>query len=79
MELGKLSKDSEGETIQTIVYEVGKEFGFENLRDWFKAQYQILFGQSEGPRIGSFIALYGIDNFVSLIDTALSDAVPSKD
>ena len=76
IELEKLNKDSEGEKIQSVVYEVGKKFGFKNLRDWFKAQYEVLFGQSEGPRIGSFIALYGIDNFVSLIDAALSNELP---
>jgi hypothetical protein len=36
-------------------------YGFESLRDWFKALYETLLGSSQGPRMGSFIALYGID------------------
>lgn len=62
------------EDIQTIVYEIGKDeaFGFENLRDWFKALYQILLGTDQGPRMGSFIALYGVANSRKLIAAALN-------
>ncbi len=60
------------ETIQTEIYEIGKKHNFENLRDWFKALYEILLGQSEGPRMGSFIALYGIDESRDLIRRALA-------
>ena len=60
------------EAIQHEVYEVGKRHGFENLRDWFRALYEILFGQSQGPRMGSFIALYGIDETITLIRRALA-------
>jgi lysyl-tRNA synthetase class 1 len=61
------------EDIQTIIYELGKrpEFGFENLREWFKALYQTLLGSDQGPRMGSFIALYGIENSRRLIEEAL--------
>lgn len=62
---------SEAEELQTEVYEVGKRHGFENLRDWFKALYETLPGQSQGPRMGSFIALYGVNETVALIDRAL--------
>jgi lysyl-tRNA synthetase, class I len=64
-----LPKDPE--VIQTEVFEVGKRHNYTNLRDWFKALYQILLGQDEGPRMGSFIALYGIDETVGLIEEAL--------
>ena len=72
-ELGRLSPDTGVEDIQTLVYEIGKdaEFGFENLRDWFRALYETLLGSSQGPRMGSFIALYGIDNARRLIGEAL--------
>ncbi len=63
--------DADGETIQTEVYEVGKRHAYEPLREWFKALYQILLGQDQGPRIGSFFALYGRDETVALIDKAL--------
>jgi lysyl-tRNA synthetase class 1 len=64
------------EDLQTIVYEIGKqeEFGFENLRDWFKALYETLLGSEQGPRMGSFIALYGITPTRQLIAEALAKA-----
>jgi lysyl-tRNA synthetase class 1 len=70
--LAALPEDADPETIQTQVYEVGKAHPFESLRDWFKAQYEILLGTSQGPRMGSFIALYGIANSRRLIAEALA-------
>ncbi|TQS73151.1 lysine--tRNA ligase [Rhodobacteraceae bacterium] len=57
--------------LQSVVFAVGKNHGFENLRDWFKALYEVLLGQSQGPRFGGFIALYGVDETVVLIEKAL--------
>ncbi len=71
-ELAALPADSDGEAIQNRVYEVGKRHDYENLRDWFKALYEILLGQSQGPRIGSFFALYGLEESKKLITDALS-------
>lgn len=71
--LAALPADADAETIQFEVYEAGKA-GFENLRDWFRAVYETLLGSSQGPRMGSFIALYGIGNTRKLIAEAL-DAV----
>ena len=62
------------EDIQTEVYEVGKAAGFDNLRDWFRAIYETLLGTSQGPRMGSFIALYGLANSRRLIAEALASA-----
>ena len=67
---GKLS----AEELQAIVYEVGKAHPFENLRDWFKALYEVLFGESQGPRFGSFIKAYGIENTRTLIAERLDAA-----
>ena len=61
------SSVADAEAIQTEVYEVGKRHGFTELRAWFKALYEILLGQTQGPRMGSFIALYGRDESVALI------------
>ena len=74
--LETVAADAGAEDLQTIVYEIGKqdEFGFASLRDWFKALYETLLGSSQGPRMGSFIALYGIDNSRRLIAEALADA-----
>ena len=61
------------EDIQNIVYTIGNEGGFENLRDWFKALVRnACSASSAGPRMGSFIALYGIDNSRKLIAEALA-------
>jgi lysyl-tRNA synthetase class 1 len=69
--LADLPADADGETIQNLVYEVGKAHPFDNLRDWFKAIYEVLLGQSQGPRFGSFVALYGIAETRALIGKAL--------
>jgi lysyl-tRNA synthetase class 1 len=62
-------------SIQNHVYEVGKaHFGKEALKDWFKALYETLLGSPQGPRMGSFFALYGVDNSRRLIAEALSHA-----
>jgi lysyl-tRNA synthetase, class I len=71
-ELAGLMPGATAEDIQNIVYEIGKTGGFENLRDWFKALYETLLGSSAGPRMGSFIALYGVTNTRGLIAEALN-------
>ncbi|MDA0261044.1 MAG: lysine--tRNA ligase, partial [Proteobacteria bacterium] len=70
--LSRLPQGASAEDIQNEVYEVGKRYGFEELREWFKALYEVLLGQSQGPRMGSFIALYGIAEMVQLIERALA-------
>ena len=71
-ELAKLPSDAAAEAIQNIVFEVGKRYPFESLRHWFQALYETLLGSGQGPRMGSFIALYGIDNSRRLIAEALA-------
>ena len=75
-ELSQVPTEMSAEDLQTIVYEIGKreEFGFESLRDWFRALYETLLGSEQGPRMGSFIALYGIANTRALIAEALAKA-----
>ncbi len=72
-ELARTSDNASAEELQTLVYEIGKDphFGFEALRDWFKCLYETLLGSSQGPRMGSFIALYGVANARTLIAEAL--------
>ena len=67
-----LSSDATAEDIQTVVYEIGKRDAFPELKAWFKALYEILLGQSQGPRMGSFIALYGVQESIDLIERALA-------
>lgn len=71
--LKQQDKSISGEDIQTYVYEIGKKFYPEDLKAWFKVMYETLLGQSTGPRMGSFIALYGIDDSIELIDKALKN------
>ena len=73
-DLAAMGEGASAEDIQNAVYEIGKDerYGFESLRDWFKALYETLLGSSQGPRMGSFIALYGIANTRRLIEEALS-------
>ena len=61
-----------GDEIQNIVFEIGKHHEFESLRVWFQALYETLLGSSQGPRMGSFIALYGVENTRKLIGEALA-------
>jgi lysyl-tRNA synthetase class 1 len=65
----KMCKDeTEPEAIQTIVYSVGKDNGYEeNLREWFKVIYEIVFGEQDGPRMGFFISFFGIKETIELI------------
>jgi lysyl-tRNA synthetase class 1 len=71
--LRALSPDeSDAETVQNEVYAAGKEAGFDPLRAWFSALYEVLLGQSQGPRFGSFAVIFGLANTVALIEGALA-------
>ena len=61
----------DAELIQNEVYAAGKDAGFEPLRLWFTGLYEVLLGQSQGPRFGSFVAIYGVAETVDLIERAL--------
>ena len=64
--------ESNPEAIQTIVYSVGKDNGYsENLREWFKAIYEIIFGDQDGPRMGFFISFFGIKETIELINKCI--------
>ncbi|MDG2340260.1 MAG: lysine--tRNA ligase, partial [Paracoccaceae bacterium] len=58
--------------LQSIVFAIGKNHGFDPLRDWFKAIYEVLLGASQGPRFGGFIALYGVKDSIELIEKGLA-------
>lgn len=70
--LTNLDEGLEGKEIQNEIFAIGRKYGYEdNMRDWFSALYQILMGQETGPRMGSFVALYGAKNFANLIDSII--------
>jgi lysyl-tRNA synthetase class 1 len=67
----------DAELIQNEVYAAGKDAGFEPLRAWFQALYEVLLGQSQGPRFGSFAAIFGLDETIAMIDQALAGELVS--
>jgi lysyl-tRNA synthetase class 1 len=69
--LRALPADADAETIQNVVFEVGKDAGYEPLRAWFGTLYEVLLGQSQGPRFGSFAAIFGLDRTLALIEDKL--------
>ncbi len=80
-ELAATDETASAEDLQTLVYEIGKDphYGIGALRDWFKALYETLLGSAQGPRMGSFIALYGVANTRRLIAEALEGVeLPSE-
>ncbi|MCY3877935.1 MAG: lysine--tRNA ligase [Rhodobacteraceae bacterium] len=64
---------NDSEEFQSLVCAVGKAHGFGQLRDWFKALYEVLLGASHGPRFGSLIALFGARKTADLINQRLSE------
>ena len=82
--LSQLNADAPPETVQNVVYEVGRREPFldHNKKakdgkpgvslDWFNMLYQVLLGQEKGPRFGSFVAAYGLQNTIDMIDGALA-------
>ncbi len=67
--------ERDSEKVQFEIYEIGKRHSFEPLRDWFKAIYEVLFGQTAGPRFGSFAVLFGCNETAALIDRALAGEI----
>ena len=66
--LEKCSDNMKPEDIQTEIYTVGKNNGYkENLREWFKLIYEVVFGVENGPRLGFFISFFGRKEMISLI------------
>ncbi len=70
--LKNIDSHASADDIQAQVYEVGKKFYPDDLKSWFRVIYEVLFGQTEGPRIGSFAALYGLENFIELLENSLN-------
>ena len=70
--LEKCTDDMEPEEIQTLIYTAGKENGYkENLRDWFKLIYEVVFGDPNGPRMGFFISFFGVKETKDLIKSKI--------
>jgi lysyl-tRNA synthetase class 1 len=82
--LSQLPADATAEAIQDVVYEIGRREPFLDHKkkakdgkpgvslDWFNMLYQVLLGQEKGPRFGSFVGAFGVQNTVDMIDGALA-------
>jgi lysyl-tRNA synthetase class 1 len=84
--LANAPADASAEDLQGIVYDIGRSVPrYQDLKAkgatperpgvskaWFAAIYEVLLGEKEGPRFGSFIALYGISETRALIAKALA-------
>ncbi|UXU74493.1 MULTISPECIES: lysine--tRNA ligase [unclassified Paracoccus (in: a-proteobacteria)] len=70
--LAAWDQPADAEALQSMVFAIGREHGFEPMKDWFQALYQVLLGADQGPRFGGFIALYGVDETRALIERALA-------
>ena len=72
--LGECNENMLPEEIQTKIYSVGKENGYkDNLRDWFKLIYEVVFGDENGPRLGFFISFFGIQETKKLITEKINN------
>jgi lysyl-tRNA synthetase class 1 len=69
--LSSLDNETSSDDIQSMVFAIGKNLEYENLREWFKGLYETVLGQSEGPRMGSFIKLYGIESTIKLLENVI--------
>src|SRR5262249_2272280 len=84
--LAQLPQNSDAQQIQDVVYEIGRREPFLDTSgkgktkdgkpgvslEWFNMLYQVLLGQEKGPRFGSFVAVYGVNNTIEMIDGALA-------
>jgi lysyl-tRNA synthetase, class I len=84
--LSQLPADATAQKIQEVVYEIGRREPFLDKTgkiktkdgkpgvalDWFNMLYQVLLGHEKGPRFGSFVAVYGVQNTIEMIDGALA-------
>ena len=69
--LREIGDGGEENDYQTAVFDAGKAQNYENIREWFKGLYEVVFGQSEGPRMGAFTKIFGANAMAALIDEAL--------
>ena len=71
-DLRKLGDAAQEDAYQTAVFDAGKAQNYDNIREWFKGLYEVVFGQSEGPRMGPFVKIYGAVATADMIDAALA-------
>ena len=74
LKFSEIKENLKPEELQTIVYATGKENGYEqNLRDWFKLIYEVVFGEENGPRMGYFVSFFGLKETIELMKDKISN------
>jgi len=90
--LGTLPAEASAEAVQTLLYDVARPIPrYQNFQAkgatpdkpgvsnaWFNTLYEILLGEKQGPRFGSFAAIYGIAETRALIARALSGELAAE-
>ena len=71
--LKKIPSTAQAEDIQTEIYNIGMSLEFENLKDWFSGFYEVILGQKQGPRLGSFIKFFGINKTIELLESKIRE------
>ena len=69
--LEKWTGEVDADALQTEIYRIGTDHGFEPLRAWFSCMYEVLLGSAQGPRMGSFAAIYGVKETAVLVGKML--------
>lgn len=72
------SDEADSKTIQKLIYALGRKYQFDPMKDWFQTMYEVLFGTSQGPRMGGFIELYGHRETAVLIANRSKGSDPLK-
>ena len=63
--------EPDADELQTAVFQVAKDRDVK-MKDWFRTLYRVFLGQSQGPRIGSFIALLGYRTCIERLEAHLA-------
>tara|TARA_B100000579_G_C22027727_1_gene486786 strand:- start:67 stop:498 length:432 start_codon:yes stop_codon:yes gene_type:complete len=69
--LKEIPDDLSAEDIQTKIYDIGMLMDFDNLKQLFSAFYEVILGQEQGPRLGSFIKFFGIKKTIELLESKI--------
>jgi lysyl-tRNA synthetase class 1 len=72
--LAAAGNEPDPNALQTLVFQVAKDRDMK-IKDWFRTLYRIFLGQSQGPRIGSFIELLGYATSIERLEAHLGQAI----
>jgi len=71
--LKEVESSADADEFQTAIFSVGKNSVYkENIKEFFKLIYQVVFGQENGPRLGSFTKIYTKDKTLELFNSKLN-------